>query len=130
VYRVIAVVKLSIFAVVLCFVQLLGVSKQIAVVRLDAKPWAMVGTNEQSFKWKLQNFHNGRCSNSTSNNYDLAICLLNVSFKFFTKVSVRRLTVVADKLVSQSQTVFVPGHNIMEGIVILHETIYKMHRKR
>jgi hypothetical protein len=50
VYRVIAVVKLSIFAVVLCFVQLLGVSKQIAVVRLDAKPWAMVGTNEQSFK--------------------------------------------------------------------------------
>jgi hypothetical protein len=43
---------------------------------------------------------------------------------------VRRLTVVADKLVSQSQTVFVPGHNIMEGIVILHETIYKMHRKK
>jgi hypothetical protein len=37
------------------------------------------------------------------------ICLLNVSFKIFTKVAVRRLTIVTYKLVSQSQTVFVPG---------------------
>jgi hypothetical protein len=31
----------------------------------------------------------------------------------------RRLMVVADKLVSQSQTAFVLGRNIMEGVVIL-----------
>jgi predicted nucleic-acid-binding protein len=38
--------------------------------------------------------------------------------------------IVTYKLVSQSQTVFVPGQNIMEGVVILHETIHEMHRKK
>jgi hypothetical protein len=58
------------------------------------------------------------------------ICLLNVSFKIFTKVAVRRLTQVAEKLISQSQTAFIPGRNIMEGAVILHETIHELHRKK
>jgi hypothetical protein len=58
------------------------------------------------------------------------ICLLNMSFKFFTKVEVRRLTQVAKKLISQSQTTFIPGRNILEGPVILHETIRELHRKK
>jgi hypothetical protein len=58
------------------------------------------------------------------------ICLLNVSFKIFTKVAVRRLTQVAKKLISQSQTAFIPGRNIMEGAIILHETIHELHRKK
>jgi hypothetical protein len=58
------------------------------------------------------------------------ICLLNVSFKIFMKVTVRRLTKVAEKLVSQSQTAFMPGRNIMEGTVILHETLHELHRKK
>jgi hypothetical protein len=58
------------------------------------------------------------------------IFLLNVSFKIFTKVAVRRLTQVAEKLISQSQTAFIPGRNIMEGAVILHETINELHRKK
>jgi hypothetical protein len=30
---------------------------------------------------------------------------------------------------SPTQTAFIPGRNIMEGVVILHETMYELHRK-
>src|SRR6266540_3450334 len=59
-----------------------------------------------------------------------SICLLNVSFKFFTKVTTNRLNTVADKVVSPTQTAFLHGRNILEGDVILHETIHEMHRKK
>jgi hypothetical protein len=55
--------------------------------------------------------------------------LLNVSFKIFTKVEVKRLTRIAKKIVSPSQTAFIPGRNIMEGVV-LHEMIHEMYRKK
>jgi len=29
-----------------------------------------------------------------------------------------------------SQTAFIPGRYIMEGVVILHETIHELHRKK
>jgi hypothetical protein len=58
------------------------------------------------------------------------ICMLNVSFKIFTKVLANRLTALADKVVRQSQTAFMPGTNILEGVVILHETIHELHRKK
>ena len=51
------------------------------------------------------------------------ICVLNVSFKIFTKVGTNRLNKVAQTVVSPTQTAFTPGRNIMEGVVILHETI-------
>jgi len=37
------------------------------------------------------------------------ICLLNVSFKIFTKVAVNRLTQVADKVILSTQSDFMPG---------------------
>jgi hypothetical protein len=58
------------------------------------------------------------------------ICLLNVSFKIFTKVAVNRMIEIADKLVSRSQTAFLLGRNILEGVVMLHETIHEIHRKK
>jgi hypothetical protein len=58
------------------------------------------------------------------------IYLLNVSFKIFTKVAVNRLTGIADKVISLSQTAFMPGRNIMEGVIMLHETIHELHRKK
>lgn len=58
------------------------------------------------------------------------ICLLNVSFKIFTKVIANRVALVAQKVIRPSQTAFLPGRNIMEGVVILHETIHEIHRKR
>jgi hypothetical protein len=58
------------------------------------------------------------------------ICVLNVSFKIFTKVGTNRLNIVAKKVVSPTLTVFMPGRNIMEGEVILHETIHELHIKK
>jgi hypothetical protein len=58
------------------------------------------------------------------------ICLLNVSFKIFTKVATNRLTTIAHNLIKPTQTAFLPGRNIMEGAVILHETIHELHTKK
>ena len=58
------------------------------------------------------------------------ICMLNVSFKIFTKVLANRLMAVTDKVVRQSQTAFMTGRNILEGVVILHETIHELNRKK
>jgi hypothetical protein len=59
-----------------------------------------------------------------------SICLLNVSFKIITKVLTNKIGVVADKIINPSQTAFMPGHNILEGIIMLHETIHEIHRKK
>ena len=58
------------------------------------------------------------------------ICVLNVSFKIFTKVGTNRLNTVAKTVMSPTQTAFMPGRNIMEGVVILHETIHELHTKK
>ena len=58
------------------------------------------------------------------------ICFLNVSFKIFTKVATNRISLVAQKVISPTQTTFLPGRNIMEGVVVLHETIHELHRKK
>ena len=42
------------------------------------------------------------------------ICVLNVSFKIFTKIAMNRLNKVANTVVSPTQTAFMPGRNIME----------------
>jgi mannosylglycoprotein endo-beta-mannosidase len=47
------------------------------------------------------------------------ICLLNVSFKIFTKVATNRVSEVAHKVVKPTQTAFMPGRHILEGVVIL-----------
>ena len=57
------------------------------------------------------------------------ICLLNVNFKIFTKVATIRINSVADHIVNPSQTAFMRGRNILEGVVILHETVHELHRK-
>jgi hypothetical protein len=43
------------------------------------------------------------------------IWLLNVSFKIFTKVLTNHLTLVAHRVIQQTQTTFLSGKNIMEG---------------
>ena len=60
----------------------------------------------------------------------IPICLLNVSFKIFTKVLNNRILKVADKMIGSSQTAFILGRYIMEGVVMLHETIHELHRKK
>jgi hypothetical protein len=58
------------------------------------------------------------------------ICILNVSFKIFTKVATKRITEVAQNVISPSRTTFLLGRNIMEGVVVLHETLHELHTKK
>jgi hypothetical protein len=54
------------------------------------------------------------------------ICVLNIDYKWFTKVLTTRLTPLSDKLISKSQTTFIPGRFILEGVVILHEILHDL----
>ena len=40
-----------------------------------------------------------------------------------------RINSVADHLISPMQTAFMRGRNILEGVIILHETMHELHRK-
>jgi hypothetical protein len=53
-----------------------------------------------------------------------------VSFKIFAKVLTNRIELVAQKVIRPSQTAFLSGRYILEGVVILHEAIHEMHRKK
>jgi hypothetical protein len=56
--------------------------------------------------------------------------MLNVCFKIFTKVIANRLAMVASKVIGPSQSAFLPGRYILDGIVILHETLLELKRKK
>jgi hypothetical protein len=58
------------------------------------------------------------------------ICLLNVSFKIFTKVATIRLNSVGDDVVRPSQTAFMQGRNILDRVAILHETVHELHSRK
>jgi hypothetical protein len=58
------------------------------------------------------------------------ICLLNVSFKIFTKVITNRLAEVAHRVIQPTQSAFIPGRNIMEGVIIIHETLHELHKEQ
>jgi hypothetical protein len=58
------------------------------------------------------------------------ICLLNVSFKIFTKVATNRVNVIAYHIISPTQTAFMGGHYILKGVVVLYESIHELHKKK
>jgi hypothetical protein len=58
------------------------------------------------------------------------ICLLNVDYKWFSKVFTLRLTPFADKVISENQIAFIPGRYILEGVIILHETLHELRVKK
>ena len=58
------------------------------------------------------------------------IYLLNVSFKIFTKVAVNRLMQVADKIIRPTQSAFMSGRYILEGVVIIYETLHELHKNK
>jgi hypothetical protein len=40
------------------------------------------------------------------------------------------VTPIVQKVISPSQTAFLSGRNIMEEVIVLHETIHKMHKNK
>jgi hypothetical protein len=82
------------------------------------------------YKLPLFNLNFGIILEATHIKQFCPICLLNVSFKIFIKVTVNRMTGIVTKLIIPSQTTFILGRNIMEGVVMLHETIHEIHRKK
>lgn len=57
------------------------------------------------------------------------ISFYNVAYKTITKIIANRLQSVLPQLISPHQTSFVPGHYIMENIVIAQEVIHSMRKK-
>jgi hypothetical protein len=45
-------------------------------------------------------------------------------------VAVNKMVGIVEILISPTQTIFIPGRNIMEGVVVLHEAILEIHRKK
>jgi hypothetical protein len=58
------------------------------------------------------------------------ICLLNVSYKILMKILAIRLGLIIHKVIADTQIAFIWDRFIMEGIVILHETIHEIHHKK
>ena len=41
-----------------------------------------------------------------------------------------RVSSIVHKVVRPMQSAFMPGRNILEGVLVLHETIHEIHRKK
>jgi hypothetical protein len=48
--------------------------------------------------------------------------------KIFPKLLIDRATPSTDKVISDSQTTFIKGRSILEGVVILHEVLHEFKR--
>ena len=56
--------------------------------------------------------------------------MLNVIYKIITKVLTVRLTKIATKVIGESKTAFIPGRYILDGVVVLHEVLHELQRKK
>jgi len=55
---------------------------------------------------------------------------VNILYKWITKTLTLRLEKLADKLILQTQSAFLKGRNIMNGVLALHEILHETKRKR
>jgi hypothetical protein len=58
------------------------------------------------------------------------ICLLQVLYKWLTKVPTLRVEPFMNNLISPCQTTFIKGRNIMDGVMSLHEILHEAKRKK
>lgn len=54
------------------------------------------------------------------------ICLLNVSFKIITKLLAITLGEMVHTFINESQTAFIKGRHILDGVVSLHEILHEL----
>lgn len=62
-------------------------------------------------------------------NLDQSVCLTLILI-FFNKVGTNGQTTIAHTVVRPTQTAFMSGGHILEGVVVLHETIHELHSKK
>jgi hypothetical protein len=73
--------------------------------------------------------HPNKHTLTTSNSID-QYALLGVDYKWFTKVLTMRLIAVTVSIISKTHITFMPRRNILEGVMVLHETLREMRRKK
>ena len=61
-----------------------------------------------------------------------SICLVNFMYKILVKILAKRLKSTISKLISDTQSVFIEGRQILDGVLLANEIIdlLKKHRKR
>jgi hypothetical protein len=68
-----------------------------------------------------------------SNTHQTISSYMSTKCKFqfiFLKMAINKITGFTEKVINSSQTSFIPGRNIMEGVVMLHRTIHEMNREK
>jgi hypothetical protein len=58
------------------------------------------------------------------------ISLLNCGFKIFTKVLTNIFARILDRMISYQQSAFIKGRFILESVVIAHEIIHEVNRRK
>jgi hypothetical protein len=58
------------------------------------------------------------------------ICLLKCMHKWFTIILTMRLEPIAERIIHKTQTAFIHGRNIMNGVMALHEILHETKRRR
>lgn len=58
------------------------------------------------------------------------ICLIGAVYKIISKLLAARLAKVIDKLISKTQTTFIPGRQVLDGILVTNEIIDFAKRKK
>jgi hypothetical protein len=58
------------------------------------------------------------------------ITLINVIFKFIVKAIAIRLAPIAHRTIDRSQTAFIKGRNLHEGVIALHEIAHELKVKK
>ena len=63
-------------------------------------------------------------------NFLRSISLINCSFKIFSKILTFRLSRIAQRLRNANQCAFIKGRYILESIVVAHEIVHSLHKKK
>lgn len=58
------------------------------------------------------------------------ISLCNVLFKIMSIMLANKLKIVLDDIISEHQSAFIPGQSITDSIIVVHEVMHFLKRKR
>ena len=58
------------------------------------------------------------------------IALINVPFKICAKACSNRMSSIAHRIISRTQSAFIRGRNILEGPLVLQEIVHSLKRAR